>query len=99
MVGDVGQFSGDFGVGQIRLRLQQLLIEIWSFDLGQNVARFDGSTDVCLPVGDVAIDARKQRGARISFEPSWQVKRRHAALGAGRGGGDVGDRAGFSRLA
>ena len=55
-------------------RLHDLLIEIGRIDFGEEVAGFDRSADVGLPVLDVATDAGVDLRLGIGFEPAGQLE-------------------------
>ena len=60
LVRNVGERSVGLRVGEIGLRLKELLVEIGCVDLGEHVAGLDLGADVDLPARNIAADAREE---------------------------------------
>ncbi len=77
---------------KISAGLQQLLIEVRGFNLGDHLAGFDLCTDIGAPALQIARDAGKNRRAVVSLESAGQIERgaEHTCI-RGRHG-DAGDR-------
>jgi hypothetical protein len=71
-----------------------LLVEIRRLDLGDHVTGLDLGADIGAPALEIAADARKDRRARIGFQPARQIDGRIQRAGAGRRDGYRRDRLG-----